>query len=158
MPVLPGGILRVFYSTIIATHPGALQFNSSVFELSAETQQSTTRIRTLKPDFVAFVNAAATSRSVFEFGIFLSGQIRGKDSPLFRLWRWSPPPLSAESNSSHYFPLPCGAASPARSLPPTSATLIICSHVDGVLHSIMTAKPLQLYVTLYCHASDFTVI
>jgi len=29
----------------------------------------------LKPDFAAFVNAAATSRSDFEFGIFLTGQV-----------------------------------------------------------------------------------
>jgi hypothetical protein len=53
MAALPGGILRVFDPSIIAAHPGALQFNSSVFELFAEWQQSTTRVRNLKPDFVA---------------------------------------------------------------------------------------------------------
>jgi len=70
MTVLPGGLLRIFHPAIIATHSGTLQFNSCVFELLVERQQSTTGVHTLKPGFVAFVNATATSRSVFEFGIF----------------------------------------------------------------------------------------
>jgi len=107
---------------------GALLFNSWVFKTSCGTAISRAPLEyvpcTLNPGFVAFVWAAATSQSVFEFGVFLRKQILQKGFPLFT----SGGGLSTQALTSH---LPLGAP-----LLSPSPTPIICSHVDVVMSQL----------------------
>jgi len=145
MAVLPGGVLRIFHPAIIAPHSRALQFNSCVFELLVERQQSTTGEHTLKPGFLAFVNAAATSWSVFEFGIFF----RSGGIPLLFI---EVPLLSPlEALPTPYFlltsPLTCGVIFPRANY--VSRHPRYRQSRGWHVALCYDRQALQLYVTLY---------